>query len=251
MNWRQKQKLHSTSIHTAWDEELPYSYMYPSNTTVDWADTDTPENAQYIKNIKYTFNEHGFRSDPFNIKSDINVLAVGCSMTVGVGVDQNENWPNRLKQKIIEKTQKSVSMWNLATSGASCDYVSRIIAKSISSLQPNLIVIFWPPISRLEIPTQYEGKIIQGFPHMDIFPKELVDEKYFIYNFRKNKLLVDAISKNYDIPIISNPVFEIDPLGRKFPFIKDTSGRDGQHPGPTWHENIANWYYQSWLYNYL
>lgn len=54
--WKQNTFLHETNIRTSWEQELFYSKLYPPNATVDWVDTDKPEDAIYEKDIKYTFN---------------------------------------------------------------------------------------------------------------------------------------------------------------------------------------------------
>ena len=133
--WEQDKFLHKTHIKTAWERELFYSIMYPPNMTVKWLDTDKPESATYKKDIKYTFNEYGFRSDSFNDRGEINILTCGCSHTVGVGVDQHEAWPFVLKAMLEEKTGKKVVVWNLATSGASPDYVLRSVYKTLQTLK--------------------------------------------------------------------------------------------------------------------
>ena len=114
MEWKQTEFVHKCPLSTAWDQELFYSNMYPPNTSLNWIDTDTPENAINDDVITYSFNEYGFRSDPFFKPSQLNILVNGCSLTVGVGV--NENWAEKLKQKIQEHSGKTVTLWNLATS---------------------------------------------------------------------------------------------------------------------------------------
>lgn len=250
MAWKQTIRLHTTSARTAWDREIPYSQMYPPNLTVDWLDTDTPDNAQYEKDIKYTFNEYGFRSDPFYERKDINVLALGCSMTVGVGVDQHENWPNQLKQKIQEWSGYGVSMWNMATSGASTDYVTRMAYKVHGALAPDIIVVNWPPITRLELPTDHEGKVTQGSIHMPLFPERLVDEDYLVYNYNKNLAFLRAMLKARKTAFYWNPVVHSSVQHQMMdenPFQADTTGRDGQHPGPEWHERVAGYYFKQML----
>lgn len=251
MGWKQTVRLHSTSARTAWDKEIPYSMMYPPNMTVDWLDTDTPENAQYEKDIKYTFNEYGFRSDPFYERKDINILTVGCSMTVGVGVDQHENWPNQLKQKIQDWSGHSVAAWNLATSGASTDYVTRIIYKVTGLLRPSAVIVHWPPITRLELPTEHEGKITQGSIHMPLFPQNLVDEDYLIYNYNRNVAFLRAMFfKKRRLGIYCNPVMHSSvqhQMHDENPFHADTLGRDGIHPGPDWHKGVADYYFNMML----
>jgi len=246
MSWKQTQKLHTINSRSAWDKEVPYSMMYPPNMTVDWIDTDIEESAQYKKDIKYAFNEYGFRSDPFYERKDINVLALGCSMTVGVGVDQEENWPNGLKRRIQEWSGYDVSMWNMATSGASTDYVARTVHKVITLLDPDIVVIMWPPITRLELPTPHAGKVTQASLHMPLFPEVLMDEDYLMYNYYRNLALVKGIIKPLHTSLFCNPLIETPVQNQMYdenPFTIDTTGRDGMHPGPDWHDRVANYYF--------
>lgn len=250
MAWKQSQLVHTTSARTAWDKEIPYSMMYPPNMTTEWLDSDTPENAQYEKDIKYTFNEYGFRSDPLQERKDINIMTLGCSMTVGVGVDQHENWTNVLKRKIQEWSGYEVSAWNFATSGASTDYVARMTFKVFSKIKPDALIVYWPPITRLELPTDYAGKITQGSIHMPLFPKRLVDEDYLMYNYHKNHSFLKAIFKLRKEGFYCNPLIET-PIQHQMydenPFAANTDGRDGVHPGPEWHERVAEYFFKEML----
>ena len=45
-------------------------------------------------------NEHGYRSNSFKDKSEYNILTLGCSWTMGVGVRNEAIWPTLVKEKI-------------------------------------------------------------------------------------------------------------------------------------------------------
>jgi hypothetical protein len=246
--WKQKQKLYSTSARTAWDREFYYSEVYPPNLTVEWVDTDIPENAQYEKNILYSFNEYGFRSDSFDDRSEINILTCGCSMTVGVGVDQHENWTNQLKQKIIEHTGKTVTAWNIATAGASPDYVARSIWKLHALLNPDFVFIYWPAMTRLELPIlDKSGKITQSFMGDDNFPKHFIDEDYLFYLLNKNTIFLQEYFATKDTCYVDNPIVETAGQHVMLDYNLlgiDNKARDGIHPGPDWHKRVAEYYFQ-------
>jgi len=251
MTWKQRERLYNTSARTAWDKELPTSNMYPPNMTVDWLDTDTPENAQYEKDIKYTFNEHGFRSDSFYDEAAFRILIVGCSMSVGVGVDQHEIWANKLKQKIADYTTQSVVAYNLSTSGASSDYVTRTIYKVDADLKPHLVFVYWPPITRLELPYEHnDGKIIQTAIEDSGFPKQLVDEDYLLFNFRKNLSFLRTMFHSHYSSFFCNPVVETliqHQMQDNNPFVMNTGARDGMHPDSDWHERVADHFFNESL----
>jgi len=246
--WKQNTFLHEPNIRTAWEQELFYSKLYPPNTTVEWIDTDNPEDAIYEKNIKYIFNEYGFRSDSFEEISDINILTCGCSHTVGVGVDQLEAWPFVLKELTEQHTGKTVSVWNLATSGASADYTVRAIYKTVSILNPDFICVFWPPIGRVEMPSSANDRnITQSFLRDDNFPKNFVNEYWLQdYLFHKDLVFVNSLATASESKFIANTVIEslVDDIEGDY-FPADTTARDGLHPGPEWHKTSAEFYFKN------
>jgi hypothetical protein len=246
--WKQNTFLHETSIRTSWEQELFYSKIYPPNTTVEWVDTDTPKDAIYEKDIKYTFNEYGFRSDNFEDRSEINIMTCGCSHTVGVGVNQREGWPFVLKNLVKQYTNKTVSVWNLATSGASADYVARSVHKTVNILKPDFICVFWPPVGRVEMPSNENDKnVTQSFLRDDNFPKNFVNEYWLQdYLFHKNLVFMETLANNNNSVFVANTVIEslVDDIEGDY-FPADSTARDGLHPGPVWHKTGAEFYFNN------
>jgi len=232
--WKQTERLYNCTSNSAWEQGLFYSNMYPPNMSVKWLDTDTPEAAQYEKDITYEFNGHGFRSDDFTEKSDINILTCGCSLTVGVGVDQHEIWPYRLKKLIEAETGKSVTVWNLATSGASGDYVARSLWKVRSELQSDFVFVYWPPDTRLELlKNKHEQLLTQVFIEDANFPKLASNLSYLTANKNKNQILAQLISIK-KIAELSNVHIS-------------ATARDNMHPDPKWHTDVANQFLAKYL----
>jgi len=225
--WKQTERLYNCTGNSAWEQGLFYSNMYPPNMSVKWLDTDTPEAAQYEKDITYEFNGHGFRSDDFTETSEINILTCGCSLTVGVGVDQHEIWPYRLKKLIEEETSKSVTVWNLATSGASGDYVARSLWKVKTELHSDFTFVYWPPSTRLELPMldHYDYKIEQTFLEDEHYLHDLKNSTYLDYNTDRNIVLAKLLSGKHLLSLSEVNC--------------DTLARDGMHPGLEWHNTVA------------
>jgi len=246
--WKQKHFLYYQDTKDTWNKELFKSKLYPPNTTVEWIDTDKPENAVNNKQINYTFNEYGFRSDSFEDRGDINILVCGCSHTVGVGVDQNDNWANVLKQKLQKATDKKIVVWNLATSGASCDYVVRTVYKTLDILQPDYVCVLWPPRERLELPSlgkPRDGCTIQTHVHDIKFPKLLVDQEWLDdYNFAKNNIMLDTIGNTKNCRVIKDSDHRSGNrnLDGEF-FPANSEARDGLHPNEDWHNTVAEYYF--------
>ena len=69
----------------------------------------------------YTYNELGFRGDSIK-KEGFKVMSLGCSITEGVGVDDNETWPAQFCNHI----ENGVN-FNFGTGGRSNDFICRCL----------------------------------------------------------------------------------------------------------------------------
>ena len=225
-------EIFTSSYSDAWKQELFYG-KYPPNKTYEWIDTDTPENAVDDRHITYTFNEYGFRSDSFKQRSDVNILVSGCSLTVGVGVKYENTWPQQLKTHINQPT----TVWNLAQSSTSPDYVVRSIYKTVDVLKPDLIAVCWPAETRFEGP--HNGKLRDYQLDTDEYPRLFVDQEWAYHNLQKNIIFLEQLCELRNIPLVHGPGdytdFGIDP---------DTTARDGSHPGDSWHQKFAELVFQ-------
>jgi hypothetical protein len=220
--------LFSSSFDTAWKQELFYS-KYPANTSYDYIDTDTPQNVSNDEQIDYTFNEYGFRSDSFTQRKEFNILTSGCSLTVGVGVKYENTWTQLLKTHFNQPT----TIWNLAQSSTSPDYVVRSIYKTIDILKPNLVAVCWPAESRVELAKNKHTLTNYQLDTPD-YPKLLANPNWAYHNFQKNIILLKQICLVRNIPLVHGPGEYTD-----FGINPDTTARDGSHPGNKWHQQYA------------
>lgn len=256
----QLNRVHECSIESAWASELFHSNMYPPNSTLKWCDTDIPEVEQYQKDIRYTFNEFGFRSDSFvdRFKNPHSILTSGCSLTVGVGVDQEESWPYILRKMIQDRLGEPVVLWNIATSGASSDYVVRGIYKVLNILRPEFTFVQWPSDIRFEMPSDTNENILtQRYAYEKTFPSLLQTVGWAKQNDSKNKSFLNLQLKAASRIYTSNEerresFWEQQTIDRAVELQKifrnvDANGRDGQHPGPDWHRRVAEYYYNYFL----
>jgi hypothetical protein len=92
----------------------------------------------------YTYNEYGFRGDSFT-KEGFKVLSLGCSITEGVGVNDNETWPFYLTQHI----PNGVNM-NFGYGARSNDYISRCLLTFFDLVKPDIVLIFYTFADRRE-----------------------------------------------------------------------------------------------------
>jgi len=221
-------KLYSSPFDSAWEQELFYA-KYPPNKTYEWIDTDTPENSINHDDITYTFNEHGFRSDSFRQRSDFNILVSGCSLTVGVGVKYENTWPQQLKTHINQPT----TVWNLAQSSTSPDYVVRSIYKTVDVLKPDLIAVCWPAESRFELPKNKHSITDYQLDTAE-YPKLFENPNWAYHNLQKNIIFLKQFCLVRNIPLVHAPGEYTD-----FGINPDTTARDGSHPGNSWHKEYA------------
>lgn len=198
----------------------------------------------------YGYNELGFRGDSIH-KKGLKVMSIGCSLTEGVGVNNNETWPAQFCSHI----PNSVNL-NFGVSGRSNDYISRCLISYCDKIQPDLVLILYTFNHRREIYTQSEqiepyiptqswgyleeteeGKTIQKLK------EGLQNDSDDYINWYKNHLLITNYLENKKIPFIWNSVDTDYIDNNKFiisytPFID--FGADGSHPGKLHNNQYSN-----------
>lgn len=96
-------------------------------------------------NITYTYNTLGFRGDKYPFQGQKKVLlAVGCSFTEGVGVNDNETWPFFLANLL------NYNHINLGFTGRSNDYIARVLLTYFDIIKPDYIHILYTDTHRRE-----------------------------------------------------------------------------------------------------
>jgi hypothetical protein len=219
------------------------SYRYPLKERVNR--TYTTSGSDNTNLCTYTYNELGFRGDSIK-KEGFKVMSLGCSITEGVGVNDDETWPAQFCKKI----ENSVN-FNFGTGGRSNDFICRCLMSYYDLIKPDLVLIMYTFPHRREIytggneiepyiPTNVwgrlleteEGKIIQS--SMDILQNENSD---FI-NWYKNHLLIKYFLESKKCNWVWNGSHGVDTEYKEsnrfdgdYSFILD-KGVDGTHPGP-------------------
>ena len=124
------------------------------NNTLNWNSTDSEAHwrrnkhridSQYSDtNVKYTFNEMGYRTHPFNTIEKDFILCMGCSYTEGIGVSDEDTWPAKL-----EKASGMQSI-NLGMGGGSTQSIMINSTQWIRSgmPKPSAVVIQIPEVTR-------------------------------------------------------------------------------------------------------
>jgi len=99
----------------------------------------------------YTYNEMGFRADSFD-KPGFKIMAIGCSITEGVGVNNNETWSYNFTKYI----PNGVNL-NFGMGGRSNDYITRCLLTYYDLVKPDLVLIMYTNPQRREIYTENNG----------------------------------------------------------------------------------------------
>lgn len=103
---------------------------------------------QYSDNDLKTFEQWPFRCPSWDPMPDgkKNVVILGCSHTYGVGLEPNETWAHIVSQH----NTKQLRYWNLGQPGISPEACVRILYSCEKVINPNIIIVCWPEISRRE-----------------------------------------------------------------------------------------------------
>ena len=231
------------------------SYKYSLRERVN--QTYTTSGGDNTNLCTYTYNELGFRGDSIK-KEGFKVMSLGCSITEGVGVNDDETWPAQFCNHI----ENGVNL-NFGTGGRSNDFICRCLISYYDLIQPDLVLIMYTFPHRREVYTEdngiepyvptkvwgklletKEGQIIQN--SMDVLQNDNSD---FI-NWYKNHILIKYFleskkcnwlwnGKNLNINYNEFNRFD----GEKSFLDK---GSDDKHPGPKTHNRDANL-----LYDYI
>lgn len=97
------------------------------------------------KNVRYDLNEHEFRtSHKFeNLKDNEFILAVGCSITMGVGIDEDSRWSNQIEKSL------NIPVVNLGVGGSDIHTAIRNVCSYIRHYsKPKAIIVQIPELTR-------------------------------------------------------------------------------------------------------
>jgi len=91
-------------------------------------------------------NSFGYRCPEWNPMPDgkKNVVVLGCSHTFGQGLLPHEHWVNHLSQHNTNRLR----YWNLGVPGASGNCCVRRLWGSQKLIDPKIVIVCWPDISR-------------------------------------------------------------------------------------------------------
>ena len=225
----------------------PYCSAYPqyASQTLDWLPSDSQQlynmhikkdNAKSRKlkklrfdsqNVKYKFNDYGFRCD--NFKNNNNIVFLGCSLTLGIGI----NLENTFSQTIADTL--NLNNCNLALAGGSNDAMFRIAYHWLPQLKPDIVVCYAPTKERSEcfINNHHETLMASHPNNNRWYMNYLKEDNNFKINYQKNKLAIEHLCSQINTTLLFLHVEDWE-----FDYRKDLA-RDLMHPGVESHGLIA------------
>jgi len=162
-----------------------------------------------------------------NLELQGGSAAFGCSATWGEGVQGPESWP------------ELIGVYNAGQPGSSNDRITRLAIEYINEYRPSSIYVLWTLKVRREYilddstpvrfnPTRKETQNTIWHRSFVMLSNNADDN----YNFLKNKLLLESFCSLHNVTL-----YQLDMMD--FPFTNYPLGNDNSHPGPIWHENVA------------
>ena len=180
----------------------------------------------------YQFNEIGHRTKPISQFTGQEIVAIGDSFTLGLGVNARDRWSDQLE------LLTGLPVLNFSLNGASNDWIARRVQSLLTWFSPAFLIIHWSFSHRREAaqPDWFDDERTECEPGYSA--QENIDN--WLQNFKcvnYQKVLHTAIPNWHD-DFDHNlwPVVE--------PLAPIDLARDGFHYGPSTHrllaENITN-----------
>ena len=177
--------------------------------------------------IQYNINSQGFRGPDFN---NVDAVALGCSITFGIGVSEQDIWCNNL----------GVNVANVSKPAGSPDTCFRFASYWLPLLKPKYVVYLEPPPGRLEIlkadlNCRNQGQLTPGSTQhaYDMYNAWIRNSLNNDLNYSKNKLAINQLCNDNNIQFMPYTLedFEWD--------IQKDLGTDKVHPGVKAHNDFA------------
>lgn len=186
------------------------------------------------QSIVYRFNSHGFRGAEFPEKVD--VVAFGCSFTMGSGILEEQTWPSQLSQ------MSGLSVVNLGHAGSSNDTSLRFADYYLPKLSPQYAVWVQTDSHRIELIDQSCNRAVNLHHSSE---DNLCKNDYFVkvwfssfenhrMNLLKNTLAFKQLCQNLNIVPIIIPRTQV---------LFEDVARDLNHPGPASNLKLASQIY--------
>jgi hypothetical protein len=182
----------------------------------------------YPDNIVYKFNSMGYRTDE-TFRGD-EILAIGDSFTLGLGVNVEDTWPAQLSKLL------NYPVLNFSLNGASNDWIARRSTELLDFFKPKALVVHYTFSHRRERPflDWHDDERTECEP---IYTDEQ-NLTNWRENFEKiNKLEVPVVHSfipNWHTSLVCDSGTNV-----LMPTMQVDYARDRFHYGPTTHSQLA------------
>ncbi|MFI7453485.1 hypothetical protein ACIBQX_38765 [Nonomuraea sp. NPDC049714] len=242
--------------------------IYPPGETLEWLHGDTRKDYRRRgghpvygeHDIRYRFNALGYRCEEFDRDAEIRIVAIGCSYVFGIGLAQEHLFHERFAARVRIELSRSVVVWNLASSGTSNDYISRLLLQALPLLDPHLVLVNFTHLARREY-VSVRNRMVKYLPshapddasereihsHFQALTSPYDDELNY---FRNYKTIENAVAGRRWL--YSGPEWHPTPAyadQTRFVGLLQAvdRARDGDHPGPTSHHVLASLYWNRFV----
>ena len=167
-------------------------FIFPEGTNIP---LNAKENLE--KRVKFNINENGLRTiNTFeeSLKMDLKIICSGGSTTAGLGINNNQTWPNKLEEKLNKNGYKS-KVINAGVYGYDSFQELQNLKYNLIKLKPDILILHqgWNEefeFSALGTGKNFKPKIARGY-----------FEKYYFFTnnipFFPYKLLSILLSYRY------------------------------------------------------
>lgn len=125
-------------------------------------------------------NSYGYRCREFDNIGDgkKNVVILGCSHTFGQGLRPGDHWVSMLSNH----NEYRLRYWNLGVPGASGECCVRRLWGSQKLIDPKIVIVCWPDISRRSWHGEDKPWSILGSDEKNRYQTDRTDIKTFLHN---------------------------------------------------------------------
>lgn len=233
-----------------------FNNTVPKNAELDWLPSDSRENFKKNlksrpellkelgwteKSIKYKTDRYGFRNDA-DFNNDYYNLALGCSNTFGIGVNEKDIWYNYLKKHFPEP------FFNAGIPGGSLGGCYRSLVGLLEEgMKIKRIFMFTPSRERYEVfdPSESVWRPVAWWTDQPDNVKKYLLNDESLEKFRQvHMLAIKQICSENNIELV-----DVD-LEHNYEVCNCRKGRDLTHPGVKTHILIGKIFYNEYNKRY-
>jgi hypothetical protein len=164
--------------------------------------------------------------DPRDSSVGYNKLALGCSHTYGIGIEQHEAWPYLLNAA------------NFGVPGCSADLLVRCAPELINNYKPTVIYMLWPEWTRFEYiqDSVYQQSLVSDNNRIQFM--ESHPESWLLNNFQNQVATLHSLCDTHGIQLVDMTLYDLTEYidhADRWPLSKL-----GHHFAPEWHQQVAS-----------